>query len=244
MLLENLSNESARGKDPDAALSEDWTPPSTFGENLFNNTPMSPRRVGPIPQFRLEERGFDVRHLPNMSPEKFLAGLQHWPTRFSSGVLIEWAEKIVEKTRKPTGESLFLVGPPRSGKTYVMTYLLYRMFREGYEFRAVTSEKLAALAKTESDGQLAVVEDDIRATRLLGIDGLGEERIHPNFQFPLLVENILRHRWGKGTSTILTSHLSLKQIKAQYGEGLVRQIEYNMTEVQFPLIPAGQAAAQ
>lgn len=173
----------------------------------------------------------DTKPIEALRPRYQITQRLYMKTRIYPSAL-RFAEEFEEKP----GENLFLTGPTGTGKTYLSNCIA----------RAVTAKchsvfytNAADLFDLFSEKHFGGTENELAAGRieeayrceLLIIDDLGSEMGSSFTNSRLFM--IINHRLSSRLSTIISSNLSLNQIRNNYGDRVVSRLMGNYTVLPF-----------
>lgn len=125
-----------------------------------------------------------------------------------SDAMINYAEQF-DDFRKD-GRGLLLAGTVGTGKTYFAACIANRLIDKGHKVLMTNFARLTNQIQGTFDGKQALI-DDLNRYSLLILDDLGAERKSEYMQE--MVFNIIDSRYRSGLPFIITTNLSLEEIK-------------------------------
>lgn len=125
-----------------------------------------------------------------------------------SNAMMNYAEKFDEFLKD--GQGLLLSGTVGTGKTYFAACIANRLIDKGYRALMTNFARLTNQIQGTFDGKQALI-DDLNRYPLLILDDLGAERKSEFMQE--MVFNIIDSRYRSGLPFIITTNLSLEEIK-------------------------------
>ncbi len=141
-------------------------------------------------------------------------------------VILPRALQFVEDFGRGGKRNIFLYGPAGTGKTFLMNCIAKELIEAQHSAVYLTASGLFDLFYRDSsrrgdeEDQAAVLR--VMDAELLVIDDLGTE-FSSDFTVSRLF-HVISNRLSAGTSTIISSNLSLNQISAVYGERVASRI--------------------
>jgi DNA replication protein DnaC len=125
-----------------------------------------------------------------------------------SDAMIRYAEQFNDF--KKDGQGLLLSGTVGTGKTYFAACIANRLIDKGYKVLMTNFARLTNQIQGTFDGKQELI-DDLNRYSLLILDDLGAERKSEFMQE--MVFNIIDSRYRSGLPFIITTNLSLEEIK-------------------------------
>lgn len=154
-----------------------------------------------------------------LSPLEGTQTTQRAYTRYLRQECETWADSLPQGTRL----GLLLHGKSGLGKTYLLRAIGARAREHGIETLALTSNTLLNLIRKQyfshEDNADAVYMD----VPLLMIDDLGIEPLWENITVEQLFA-LLEHRLTSGLHTVISTNLSLTELKSRYTERIVSRL--------------------
>lgn len=134
-------------------------------------------------------------------------------TYFGSHLALKSVEKYIRQCDLALangGVGLFLIGPPSSLKTFLLTFALKCLLAKGHSVRYTTLEEVTDLYFQRNEVSL---ESELSHDRFVAVDNLGEVI---NKAAPNALRRLLRRRSDDGLCTLLASDLLSDDFKRQY----------------------------
>ena len=136
---------------------------------------------------------------------------------------------------KQEGKGLLLYGTVGTGKTFFAACIANALIDEGYKVQMTNFTRLTNIIQGTFDGKQAVI-DSLNKHHLLIIDDLGAERKSEYMQEQVF--NIIDARYRSGLPFIITTNLTIDEIKKPDGIGYAR-IYDRILERCFPVEVSG-----
>lgn len=140
-----------------------------------------------------------------------------WPlgadTYFGSHLALKSVEKYIkccDQALANGGVGLFLIGPPSSLKTFLLTFALKCLLAKGHSVRYSTLDEVTDLYFQRDGNSL---EGQLSSDRFVAVDNLSDI---VNKAAPTALRRLLRRRRDEGLCTLLATDLSLDDFKRQY----------------------------
>lgn len=158
-----------------------------------------------------EEREFQERGLKGGIPRRYIKCRLNQDYRVD-----DYNREAVTKTiaALKNRESIYLCGNVGTGKTMLASLLAMAAVREPRGVRFVNSASfLAQLRQSINDNSYSDKLDQVLNTGLLVLDDIGTERFTDWATEQIFI--VLDHRYANEKQTVLTSNLTLEQLRAQ-----------------------------
>ncbi|AEZ50509.1 DnaC-like helicase loader [Bacillus phage BCD7] len=135
------------------------------------------------------------------------------------------------------GQSLIMYGSNGSGKTYLSAIIVKEAYRYRYSSFLITLQSLIDLKfKSNRDEDAREKIQKIYDAEFLVIDEVGKETFSEKLFNVTLLEELLRYRDTKGTSTIICTNLPLDTkdgLYEQYGKSISSLIKGNFVKLKY-----------
>lgn len=168
--------------------------------------------------------GFSESMVPETVLEK--AGLsQRQLTVYNKNVCARYAEQFPS----PPTKNLLLMGPSGLGKTFLMHAITRRVLDRGYNALMITAYQFLDIARRAyfsfgyTDGASEEMDVVLHADLLL-VDDLGSEPLMENITISQLF-NLLNERERSGKSTVLSTNLTMNNVKSRYTERISSRLQ-------------------
>lgn len=132
---------------------------------------------------------------------------------FGSHLALKSVEKYIKNCDLALangGVGLFLIGPPASLKTFLLTFALKCLMAKGHSVRYTTLEEVTDLYFQRNEVSL---ESELSHDRFVAVDNVGEVI---NKAGPNALRRLLRRRSDDGLCTLLATDLLMEDFKRQY----------------------------
>lgn len=141
-----------------------------------------------------------------------------------------FSEDFVQSYPHVPQHSLLLLGPTGAGKTFLMNCIGAALLDRGFTVMRISAFRLSQILRDIHRGIDEENLDSFLSVDLLCIDDLGTEPLYENITLPYL-QNILDERLQTRKGTLLTTNLTLQEIKTRYSERVFSRLTSQDTRI-------------
>lgn len=120
-------------------------------------------------------------------------------------------------------KNLLLYGGSGLGKTFLLRSIAYRAAEHGIPCQALTANQLLNLIRKQYFARDEAEDAGLDSIPLLLIDDLGTEPLWENITIEQLF-SLIDHRLRMGLNTVISTNLSLTELKARYTERITSRL--------------------
>ncbi len=134
----------------------------------------------------------------------------------------DFCEEWVENWPKQALRDVLISGKAGLGKTYLLHAMAARLLEKGAQVLLISAYSFLETARAGYFGKEGELEELLDAEVLM-IDDLGSEPMMKNITIELLF-NLINERQRKGLSTIISTNLTLPEIRERYTERIASRL--------------------
>jgi len=170
---------------------------------------------------------FDIRVFDDSRVLEELHGLQLTQRQYVRQKVLPAVKRYLDDFAQPGAHNLFVTGPAGTGKTFLCSCIARKLISKQYTVFYVAAGKLFEFFEKEAFPQdraeeLAATRKRLEECQILIIDDLGTD--YPTERTKSRFFSLINGRQLKGSSTIISSNLSLNDISIVYGERIVSRL--------------------
>ncbi|MBO2516955.1 MAG: hypothetical protein CW338_06740 [Clostridiales bacterium] len=141
-------------------------------------------------------------------------------------------EKFADALPKPPYRNLVLTGGSGLGKTYLLSCIAARAGVRGVETLQLTAYKALTMLRDNYFGREEA--DELFDVPVLLLDDLGMEPMMQNVTIEQIY-NLINERMSRGLCTVITTNLSMGEIKARYNERIYSRLQDTALSRVYPM---------